>query len=141
MPAKKRWSMNMGGQLIQVPQPLGYSATSSFTGGDGTSPSSSSNSAQDSALAKLRLKKLWEAARSPLSGVLMSGAMMFMIGNNIQIFPLIMLGMTCMNAFKGLFAVTKGLLFSLSLFFCYITVFIRITFVCTCFVCSVRTIL
>ena len=136
MPGKQRWSVNMGGQLTQVPMPVGYSGVSSYTGGDGVAaaqPSNAGGNRHDDEIAKLRFRKMWEAARSPISGVLMSAVMMYMVGNNIQIFPLIMIGMTCMNAVKGLFAVSSGLLTLLS-FLLRLPCNDVITSVCCCIV-------
>ena len=119
---------------MPVSMPVGYSGVSSYTGGDGAAPASSGGS-RDAEIAKLRIRKMWEAARSPISGVLMSAVMMYMVGNNIQIFPLIMIGMTCMNAVKNLFAVSSGL-FSFSppllLVFLFLTLLL---------LCSVQTVL
>lgn len=109
---EKRWTVRMGGPLVRLPDPVGYSETPFGSGETGARSGTPAPTApRDAATEKLRVRKLWEAARSPVSGVFMSMFMTYMIGNSIQIFPLIMLGMTCMNAFKGLFAVTKGLSF------------------------------
>ena len=107
---KQRWTVSMGGPLMRVPEPLGYTDTGSFGNGSAEARSSRpATAAPDPAMERVRMRKLWEAARSPLSGVLMAAFMMYMVGNSIQIFPLFMIGMACMNAFKNFFAVTKGL--------------------------------
>lgn len=56
-------------------------------------------------LLQLKQKKAWEAARAPLSGLLMTALMLWMAGSTVHFFAIMMVAMSIFNSAKGLFAV------------------------------------
>lgn len=117
------WSMNFSSDSNHFDLPYGYSR-------DGMSetrllknpvvPKDNSNNSKNAAeLAKserLKTRKLWEAARSPVSTLLMGCVTMYMTGSRISIFSLIMITMFTVNLFKGLFSLNNGKYLLLLLF-------------------------
>jgi hypothetical protein len=55
--------------------------------------------------AALKLKKAWEVATAPGKSIPMNGFMLWMAGNGVQIFSIMITGMLLFNAIKSLFAV------------------------------------
>jgi hypothetical protein len=56
---------------------------------------------------QLLLKKAWEAAIAPLKQLPMTGIMMYMSGNSLQMFSIMMVGMAFKNPFMGLLATNQ----------------------------------
>ena len=114
------WSVNLSGNYgdSRYEAPYGYSQAemsdtsilkNPASGKDTTATSSSTtNSAEIAKNERLKNRKLWEAARSPVSTLMMCGFTMYMTGSRISIFSLIMIVMSTMNLFKGLFNVNNG---------------------------------
>jgi hypothetical protein len=50
----------------------------------------------------LKLKKAWEVAIAPIKGLPMTGIMMYMSGNSLQIFSIMMVFMAFKNPLVGL---------------------------------------
>ncbi|XP_026487383.1 ER membrane protein complex subunit 4 [Vanessa tameamea] len=82
-------------QAAELPSPPGYSqsANASYT---------ESSKETDSNL--LLIKKLWDVALGPLKQVPMNLFIMYMAGNSISIFPIMMVGMLIVRPIKALFS-------------------------------------
>lgn len=117
------WSVNLSGAGLdenRLELPYGYSREMNETymltatkpeGGSsaGTATATSASAAADLAKQEmLKTRKLWEAARSPVMSLIMGFGMIWMSGNRINIFPLMMLAMFTFNTLKGLFSVGTG---------------------------------
>ncbi|TVY13907.1 ER membrane protein complex subunit 4 [Lachnellula arida] len=108
-----------------IPDPPGY--TSTATGGkvDTTSPAqfliltvlqkqqSSSKTAvrappTTEEMDVLKLKKAWEVALAPVKQLPMTAIMMYMSGNSLQIFSIMMVGMAFKNPIMGLMATNQA---------------------------------
>jgi hypothetical protein len=56
----------------------------------------------------LKLKKAWEVALGPVKGLPMTAIMMYMSGNSLQIFSIMMVAMAFKNPVVGLIAVNQA---------------------------------
>jgi ER membrane protein complex subunit 4 len=56
----------------------------------------------------LKLKKAWEVALGPVKGLPMTAIMMYMSGNSLQIFSIMMVFMAFKNPIMGLMAVNQA---------------------------------
>lgn len=56
----------------------------------------------------LKLKKAWEVALAPVKGLPMSAIMMYMSGNSLQIFSIMMVFMAFKNPIMGLVATNQA---------------------------------
>jgi len=56
----------------------------------------------------LKLKKAWEVALAPVKGLPMTAIMMYMSGNSLQIFSIMMVFMAFKNPIVGLMAVQQA---------------------------------
>ncbi|ROW08069.1 hypothetical protein VPNG_06077 [Cytospora leucostoma] len=56
----------------------------------------------------LKLKKAWEVALAPIKGLPMTGIMMYMTGNSLQIFSIMMVFMAFKNPIMGLMATNQA---------------------------------
>ena len=112
------WSVNLSGNYgdSRYEAPYGYSQpemsdTSLLknpVAAKDPAAASASSSAELAKNERLKTRKLWEAARSPVSTLMMCGFTMYMTGSRISIFSLIMIVMSTINLFKGLFNVSNG---------------------------------
>jgi hypothetical protein len=68
------------------------------------SPSASRSAPTTAATDTLKLKKAWEAALAPAKQLPMTAIMMYMSGNSLQIFSIMMVGMAFKNPVMGLLA-------------------------------------
>jgi len=86
-----------------IPDPAGFAGA----------PGSSKKSGKDSKIVprqaptpeetdKLKLKKAWEVALAPVKSLPMTGIMMYMSGNSLQIFSIMMVFMAFKNPLMGL---------------------------------------
>ncbi|KAJ4210181.1 hypothetical protein NW767_000452 [Fusarium falciforme] len=57
----------------------------------------------------LKLKKAWEVALAPVKGLPMTGFMMYMSGNSLQIFSIMMVFMAFKNPLMGLVNTNQAL--------------------------------
>ncbi|KAI5303354.1 hypothetical protein KEM56_007639 [Ascosphaera pollenicola] len=100
-PPPPRWMLEMGvpppkpSKSSSIPDPPGYTAPTSKKR---SQQSSSSNAAAVSEPSDtLKLKKAWEIALAPTKQIPMNAIMMYMSGNSLQIFSIMMVWML----FKG----------------------------------------
>lgn len=56
----------------------------------------------------LKLKKAWEVALAPVKGLPMTGIMMYMSGNSLQIFSIMMVFMAFKNPLMGLISTNQA---------------------------------
>ncbi|KAK3319218.1 hypothetical protein B0H66DRAFT_477317 [Apodospora peruviana] len=56
----------------------------------------------------LKLKKAWEVALGPIKGLPMTGIMMYMSGNSLQIFSIMMVFMAFKNPIMGILATNQA---------------------------------
>lgn len=56
----------------------------------------------------LKLKKAWEVALAPVKQLPMTAIMMYMSGNSLQIFSIMMVGMAFKNPVMGLLATNQA---------------------------------
>lgn len=56
----------------------------------------------------LKLKKAWEVALAPIKSLPMTGIMMYMTGNSLQIFSIMMVFMAFKNPIMGLMATNQA---------------------------------
>ncbi|KAG6088009.1 hypothetical protein E4U15_006925 [Claviceps sp. LM218 group G6] len=93
-----------------IPDPVGFSSSSS---------SSSKTPSKDSKLQPrkppstdemetLKVKKAWEVALAPVKALPMTGIMMYMSGNSLQIFSIMMVFMAFKNPIMGLMATNQA---------------------------------
>lgn len=110
---KPIWSVKIkGGGGPSVEAPIGFSSGVSYGSGEKEERHTENEiyaMENDPELVALRKRKMWEAARSPLMGVVTSFIMTHFFGSNVQLFSIIMIGMTCLNALKTLFSLSSGL--------------------------------
>ncbi|XP_068621220.1 ER membrane protein complex subunit 4 [Battus philenor] len=78
-----------------LPSPPGYSQSAS---------ANYTESSKDADSNLLLIKKLWDVALGPLKQVPMNLFIMYMAGNSISIFPIMMVGMLIVRPIKALFA-------------------------------------
>jgi len=76
----------------EIPSPVGYTDTRSFPAIE----------AHDSDLSKLVAKKSWNIALGPMKQLPMNLFMMYMAGNSISIFPIMIVGMMIFKPIKAL---------------------------------------
>ncbi|KAF5288568.1 hypothetical protein FQA39_LY15347 [Lamprigera yunnana] len=81
-----------------LPSPPAYSASSIL---------SSNEVAKKIDTGHLIIKKSWELALAPLKQVPMNLFIMYMAGNSISIFPIMMVGMLCMRPIQALFSLNS----------------------------------
>ena len=86
------------GDNATLPSPPAYSATGGLTYSEITKKADTSH---------LIIKKSWELALAPLKQVPMNLFIMYMAGNSISIFPIMMVGMLFMRPIQALFAVNS----------------------------------
>ncbi|KAG5980871.1 hypothetical protein E4U55_003540 [Claviceps digitariae] len=93
-----------------IPDPVGFSSSS---------PSSSKKPSKDSKIQPrkppsademetLKVKKAWEIALAPVKALPMTGIMMYMSGNSLQIFSIMMVFMAFKNPIVGLMATNQA---------------------------------
>jgi len=95
-------------------KPFNYVSASS----ENTTPSISSSQKKEDAQTtltqkkeqqlELKQKKCWELAQSPMRSLFMNAFMLWMIGNQINIFPIIFTVMAFFNPIKAIFDVSQG---------------------------------
>ncbi|CAK1550031.1 unnamed protein product [Leptosia nina] len=96
---KLKWSLDFNSksrsQTAEIPSPPGYSqsANANYT-----------ESSKDSDSQLLLIKKLWDVALAPLKQVPMNMFIMYMAGNSISLFPIMMVGMLIIRPTKALFS-------------------------------------
>jgi ER membrane protein complex subunit 4 len=56
----------------------------------------------------LKIKKAWEVALGPIKGLPMTGIMMYMSGNSLQIFSIMMVFMAFKNPLMGILATNQA---------------------------------
>ncbi|KAG5961118.1 hypothetical protein E4U58_004395 [Claviceps cyperi] len=97
-------------KISGIPDPVGFSSSS---------PSSSKKPSKDSKLQPrkplstdemetLKVKKAWEVALAPVKALPMTGIMMYMSGNSLQIFSIMMVFMAFKNPIMGLMATNQA---------------------------------
>ncbi|XP_018018722.1 ER membrane protein complex subunit 4 [Hyalella azteca] len=97
---KRRWGVELGGGGRKdrisdaLPSPPGYNPNMQICSETQRSPDSQ----------KLVVKKAWDLALGPIKGVPMNLFLLYMSGNSISIFPIMMVGMMLMRPCKALFA-------------------------------------
>lgn len=92
-----------------IPDPPGYSAAS---GGKKQVSSSSKTAVRTppttAEMDVLKLKKAWEVALAPVKQLPMTAIMMYMSGNSLQIFSIMMVGMAFKNPIMGMLATNQA---------------------------------
>lgn len=81
-------------QTTELPSPPGYSQSTN---------ASYTEASRDTDSNLLLIKKLWDVALGPLKQVPMNLFIMYMAGNSISIFPIMMVGMLIVRPVKALF--------------------------------------
>ncbi|CAG4944350.1 unnamed protein product [Colias eurytheme] len=96
---KFKWALDFNqkprSQTTELPFPPGYSQSTS---------ANYAESSKDSDSNLLLIKKLWDVALGPLKQVPMNLFIMYMAGNSISIFPIMMVGMLIVRPIKALFS-------------------------------------
>ncbi|KAI5632241.1 ER membrane protein complex subunit 4 [Phthorimaea operculella] len=96
---KFKWALDFNQKnkalATELPSPPGYSQSAS---------SSYTESSKDADSNLLLIKKLWDVALGPLKQVPMNLFIMYMAGNSISIFPIMMVGMLIVRPVKALFS-------------------------------------
>ncbi|KAF2365169.1 Protein of unknown function DUF1077 TMEM85 [Trinorchestia longiramus] len=98
--ARRRWGIELGGggrkERVSdaLPSPPAYNPNMQIC----TEPQRSPDSQ------KLVVKKAWDVALGPIKGVPMNMFLLYMSGNSISIFPIMMVGMMLMRPSKALWA-------------------------------------
>ncbi|OWR42886.1 ER membrane protein complex subunit 4 [Danaus plexippus] len=99
---KFKWALDFNpknkSQTSEILSPPGYSQSTSV---------SNAESSKDTDSNLLLIKKLWDVALGPLKQVPMNLFIMYMAGNSISIFPIMMVGMLIVRPVKALFS-TQG---------------------------------
>ncbi|XP_043212970.1 ER membrane protein complex subunit 4-like [Amphibalanus amphitrite] len=93
-----RWALDftVKGRNSDLPAPPGYSLS--------VNQSSEVNKAND---ASLVIKRAWDLALSPLKQIPMNLFIMYMAGDSISIFPIMMIGMMLLRTVKALFSIQQ----------------------------------
>jgi ER membrane protein complex subunit 4 len=84
---------------VSLPAPPGYNPSAVQAHAELSKETDSSH---------LILKKSWDLALGPLKQVPMNLFLMYMAGNSISIFPIMMVGMLIIRPFKSLFTMQAG---------------------------------
>ncbi|CAG4998557.1 unnamed protein product [Parnassius apollo] len=96
---KFKWALDFSQKsrtsASDLPSPPGYSQATN---------ANYSESSKDTDSNLLLIKKLWDVALGPLKQVPMNLFIMYMAGNSISIFPIMMVGMLIVRPIKALFA-------------------------------------
>jgi len=98
---KSRWQLDFGGRPghgLELVSPPGYSASASAVSREEISREADPN---------LRIKRSWDLALGPFKQVPMNLFIMWMSGNTISIFPIMMVFMMMFRPFKTLFSVSQ----------------------------------
>ncbi|CAH0603043.1 unnamed protein product [Chrysodeixis includens] len=99
---KFKWALDFNQKnrttTTELPSPPGYSASAN---------ASYTESSKDTDSNLLLIKKLWDVALGPLKQVPMNLFIMYMAGNSISIFPIMMVGMLIVRPVKALFATSS----------------------------------
>ena len=108
MSSKKDWKITV------VTNNEGNIKPFNYISGVAVESSSSSNTTKDISEKKkqqldLKQKKCWEFATSPFRGLFMNVFLMWMIGNQINIFPIIFTAMAIMNPIKAMLGIGQGM--------------------------------
>lgn len=95
-----KWSVDFTSRSrSDLPAPPGYSPSISLSQSDVTNQTDNNN---------LLIKKCWEVALAPIKQVPMNVVIMYMAGNSISIFPIMMVGMLIVRPVKALFALSSS---------------------------------
>ncbi|KAG5296299.1 DUF1077 domain-containing protein [Histoplasma ohiense] len=115
-PPPPRWAVEMNtaapprpSKTANIPDPPGYSANKLSTKSQRASPQQQSASTTSAAALRkaaetdaLKLKKAWELALAPTKQLPMNAIMMYMSGNSLQIFSIMMVFMLFKGPIQGL---------------------------------------
>ncbi|EQL35457.1 hypothetical protein BDFG_02938 [Blastomyces dermatitidis ATCC 26199] len=115
-PPPPRWAIEMNAatpprppKSTNIPDPPGYSASKPITKQQRTSPQHQQQSTTTAAALRkaaetdaLKLKKAWELALAPTKQLPMNAIMMYMSGNSLQIFSIMMVFMLFKGPIQGL---------------------------------------
>ncbi|PHH65300.1 hypothetical protein CDD81_2712 [Ophiocordyceps australis] len=85
-----------------IPDPIGFSASTASKKKDGKSQPQSRRGPTADEMETLKLKKAWEVALAPVKSLPMTAIMMYMSGNSLQIFSIMMVFMAFKNPLVGL---------------------------------------
>jgi len=92
-----------------IPDPPGFTATSSGSKKQqGSSKTAVRAPLTPAEMDTLKLKKAWEVALAPVKQLPMTAIMMYMSGNSLQIFSIMMVGMAFKNPIMGLMATNQA---------------------------------
>lgn len=75
---------------------------------DAKSPTPARKSQTPEEMDTLKIKKAWEVALGPIKGLPMTGIMMYMSGNSLQIFSIMMVFMAFKNPLMGILATNQA---------------------------------
>ena len=83
---------------------------SSASGGGGKLSITPNNNSENNSenMKRLKMKKAWELALAPAKSIFMTLFMLYMSGNSVQIFSIMITAMTLMNPMKAIFQVNQG---------------------------------
>jgi hypothetical protein len=85
-----------------IPDPPGFVSSSSSKKGGKDSKSQPKKAPSSEEMDTLKLKKAWEVALAPVKSLPMTAFMMYMSGNSLQIFSIMMVVMAFKNPIMGL---------------------------------------
>ncbi|KAH1314270.1 hypothetical protein KXV31_002582 [Aspergillus fumigatus] len=85
-----------------IPDPPGFSSSKVLGNGRAQQQSTTSTTAKPDETDTLKLKKAWEIALAPLKQIPMNAIMMYMSGNSLQIFSIMMVFMLFKGPIQGL---------------------------------------
>lgn len=91
--------------------PGGFSLLSNATAHAAASPQNkvkTNDPEHEANLTNLKIKKAWDVSLAPLKSIPMNAFMLYMSGNSVQIFSILITVMLFVNAFKTLFGVTMA---------------------------------
>nr|SVE93336.1 EOG090X0GNX [Moina brachiata] len=96
-----KWSIDLSNRnrvSCDLPSPPGYSPSIATTVAESAKETDSS----------LIIKRSWDVALQPLKQVPMQLFMMYMVGNSISIFPIMMVGMMFVRPIRALFSLNQA---------------------------------
>lgn len=111
MQSKKDWKITLlPSPASDAQKPFNYvSGAESITSTSSTASASSSTlSEKKQQQLDLKQKKCWEFATSPFRNLFMNAFLLWMIGNQINIFPIIFTVMAIINPVKAILGVGQG---------------------------------
>ncbi|TVY33462.1 ER membrane protein complex subunit, partial [Lachnellula subtilissima] len=113
VPPPPQWVIDLNSPPAGKPKTAGIPDPPGYTSTGGKKQQSSSKTAvrappTTEEMDVLKLKKAWEVALAPVKQLPMTAIMMYMSGNSLQIFSIMMVGMAFKNPIMGLMATNQA---------------------------------